>query len=93
MHAWNTQYEAAVAGELEERVKRWQESIQPHLEAQDKHPSFDIQSYGEAIVDTLKAKVSCVLVGASLVHVSMNADTSMSRQCNFWWSQTTTALG
>jgi hypothetical protein len=43
--------------ELEERVKLWQQSIQPHLEAQDKQPSFDIQGYGEQILETLHTEV------------------------------------
>lgn len=44
--------------ELEERVKLWQQSIQPHLEAQDKQPTFDIQRYGTHILETMQNEVS-----------------------------------
>ncbi len=43
--------------ELEERVKLWQQSIQPHLEAQDRQPVFDIRLYGERIVETMQQEV------------------------------------
>lgn len=43
--------------DLEERVKLWQQSIQPHLEAQDKQPTFDIQEYGQRIIQTMQSEV------------------------------------
>ena len=46
-----------VGVDLEERVKQWQQSIQPHLEAQDRQPAFDIQEYGDRIVQTMHSEV------------------------------------
>ena len=46
-----------VGADLEERVKQWQQSIQPHLEAQDRQPAFDIQEYGDRIVQTMQSEV------------------------------------
>jgi hypothetical protein len=50
-------YEMEHGVELEERVKLWQQSIQPHLEAQDKQPAFDIQRYGNFILETMQNEV------------------------------------
>ena len=48
-HAWSRE----AGGDLEERVKQWQQSIQPHLDAQKNRPIFDIKVYGQRIIDTV----------------------------------------
>lgn len=50
-------HQMEVGADLEERVKQWQQSIQPHLEAQDRQPAFDIQEYGDRIVQTMQSEV------------------------------------
>ena len=59
MRDWHRHQDPAIAGELEERVKRWQQSIQPHLEAQESHPAFDIGACGKTILETMKLEVLC----------------------------------
>lgn len=53
---------AAFATDLEERVCSWQQSIEPHLDSQDRRPVFDINLYGLRIMDTLAAKVPSLFV-------------------------------
>ena len=63
-HAWSRE----AGGDLEERVKQWQQSIQPHLDAQKNRPSFDIKVYGQRIIDTvsqvsrLRAHTTCYIL-------------------------------
>ena len=57
MDNWHSKHETLFGSDLDERVKLWQQSIQPHLEAQEKQPSFDIQLYSRDILDTVNSKV------------------------------------
>ena len=63
-HAWSRE----AGGDLEERVKQWQQSIQPHLDAHKNRPTFDIKVYGQRIIDTvsqvsrLRAHTACYIL-------------------------------
>ena len=47
--------EWAIETNLHQRVREWQEKVQPLLQDQDGRPSFDIHSYGAKILDRLEA--------------------------------------
>ena len=68
MYDWNQKMEAA-SGDLQERVKRWQESIQPHLEVQASRPDFDICLYKERITETMNTKVWLLLCFLLLLEI------------------------
>lgn len=59
MKEWHRHQDPVIAGQLEERVKQWQQSIQPHLEAQECHPAFDIGACGKTLLNVMKSEVSC----------------------------------
>jgi len=58
-------HQMELGAELEDRVKQWQQSIQPHLEVQDRQPAFDIQVYGDRIIQTMQAEVRLSVGAAS----------------------------
>lgn len=55
-----SRHEDIFGGNLEERVKLWQQSIQPHLEAQEKRPAFDIQLHSRNIVELIEKEVTSI---------------------------------
>ena len=57
MREWHRHQDPVIAGQLEERVKRWQQSIKPHLEAQESHPAFDIGACGMTILEVMRSEV------------------------------------
>ncbi|RDD46576.1 Condensin-2 complex subunit H2 [Trichoplax sp. H2] len=41
---------------LRSRVNEWQDRIKPALENEEKHPPFDIHTYGQSVLDSLREK-------------------------------------
>ncbi|KAK7329469.1 hypothetical protein VNO77_23638 [Canavalia gladiata] len=66
--------------EMAARVSTWKQRIEHNLEEQDSHPPFDIQDYGERILDklSLEASSSSVLSFSDLVRGQEKYDVARS---------------